>query len=136
MDTDSQNPAFHQDLENHMSEKARKNDLEGQIPYGSPSEQVQEVKPDPDAFPDGGFQAWLCIAGGFCSIFSSFGWINCMIAKILSRKWPRILLTRRKGIGIFQDYYQANQLSSYSPSTVAWISATESFMLFFFVCLF
>ncbi|KAI1395160.1 major facilitator superfamily domain-containing protein [Hypoxylon fuscum] len=67
---------------------------------------------DPHAFPDGGFQAWFCIAGGFCTIFSSFGWVNC--------------------IGVFQDYYQTHQLSSYSPGTVAWIPATESFMLFFF----
>ncbi|KAH8646251.1 monocarboxylate permease-like protein [Xylariales sp. PMI_506] len=68
--------------------------------------------PDPQAFPDGGFEAWFCIAGGFCTIFCSMGWINC--------------------IGVFQDYYQAHQLSSYSSSGVAWISATESFMLFFF----
>lgn len=33
--------------------------------------------PDPDEFPDGGFQAWLCIAGGWCTVFSSFGWVNC-----------------------------------------------------------
>jgi hypothetical protein len=33
--------------------------------------------PDPNAFPDGGFQAWLAVAGGFCTIFASFGWINC-----------------------------------------------------------
>lgn len=81
MDTGSQNPAFHQDLENQSSEKAHRNELESPGSYELPSEQAQEVKPDPDAFPDGGFQAWFCIAGGFCSIFSSFGWINCMIAK-------------------------------------------------------
>ncbi|KAI0427919.1 major facilitator superfamily domain-containing protein [Xylaria sp. FL1042] len=67
--------------------------------------------PDPDIFPDGGFHAWLCIAGGFCTVFSSFGWVNC--------------------IGVFQDYYQAHQLAAYSPSAVAWIPATESFVLFF-----
>lgn len=27
--------------------------------------------------PDGGFQAWLAVAGGFCTVFASFGWINC-----------------------------------------------------------
>ncbi|RFU35044.1 hypothetical protein B7463_g1307, partial [Scytalidium lignicola] len=36
-----------------------------------------------------------------------------------------------KGIGVFQDYYQDNQLRSYSPSTVSWIPSVESFMLFF-----
>lgn len=39
----------------------------------------------------------------------------------------------KQGIGVFQDYYQAHQLASYSPSDVAWITATEGFMLFFFV---
>jgi hypothetical protein len=33
--------------------------------------------PDPNACPDGGFQAWLAVAGGFCTVFASFGWINC-----------------------------------------------------------
>lgn len=34
-------------------------------------------KPDPKAFPDGGLEAWLVVAGGFCTVFASFGWINC-----------------------------------------------------------
>lgn len=34
--------------------------------------------PDPNAYPDGGFEAWFCIAGGFGAVFSSFGWVNCM----------------------------------------------------------
>lgn len=33
--------------------------------------------PDPASFPDGGLQAWLVVLGGFCTIFASFGWINC-----------------------------------------------------------
>lgn len=33
--------------------------------------------PDPDAFPDGGWEAWLAVAGGFFAVFASFGWINC-----------------------------------------------------------
>lgn len=69
--------------------------------------------PNPADFPDGGLQAWLVVLGGFCTIFASFGWINC--------------------IGIFQDYYETHQLSSYSSSTVAWIPSTESFMMFFWV---
>lgn len=27
--------------------------------------------------PDGGLEAWLVVAGGFCTVFASFGWINC-----------------------------------------------------------
>lgn len=33
--------------------------------------------PGLNAPPDGGFQAWLAVAGGFCTVFASFGWINC-----------------------------------------------------------
>lgn len=31
-----------------------------------------------DEAPDGGLVAWLAVLGGFCTIFASFGWINCM----------------------------------------------------------
>ncbi|KAM0329714.1 hypothetical protein ACHAPQ_006632 [Fusarium lateritium] len=76
-------------------------------------ESIQEVAPVTDFGPppDGGLEAWSVVAGGFCAVFASFGWINC--------------------IGIFQDYYEHNQLKSYSSSTVAWIPSVESFMMFF-----
>jgi hypothetical protein len=32
---------------------------------------------DPNVFPDGGWDAWLAVAGGLFTVFSSFGWINC-----------------------------------------------------------
>jgi MFS family permease len=77
-----------------------------------------EIKPEgpvaggvnPADFPDGGVEAWLVVLGCWCALFCSFGWINC--------------------IGVFQDYYQQNQLSSYSPSTVSWISSMETFCMF------
>ncbi len=65
----------------------------------------------PADFPDGGFEAWLVVLGCWCALFTSFGWINC--------------------IGIFQEYYQQNQLRAYPPSTVSWISSTETFCMFF-----
>jgi MFS family permease len=61
-------------------------------------------------FPDGGLQANLALLGGWCCLFCSFGWINC--------------------IGIFQDYYQLNTLSQYSSSTVSWIPSMEVFVMF------
>jgi MFS family permease len=64
----------------------------------------------PADFPDGGLEAWLVVLGSWCALFCSFGWINC--------------------IGIFQDYYQRNQLSNYPPSTIAWIPSMETFMMF------
>jgi len=36
-----------------------------------------------------------------------------------------------QGIGVFQEYYQTNQLSSFSPSTISWIPSLEAFMMFF-----
>lgn len=66
--------------------------------------------PDPAEFPDGGIHAWSVVFGGWCCLFVSQGWNNC--------------------IGVFQDYYQGNQLSYYPPSIVAWISSTETFMIF------
>ncbi|KAJ4413177.1 hypothetical protein N0V91_000151 [Didymella pomorum] len=65
----------------------------------------------PSQFPDGGKDAWLCLLGGFCCLFCSFGWINCL--------------------GVFQSYYQTNQLRNYSPSSIAWIPSIEIFMMFF-----
>ncbi|KAF2021995.1 MFS general substrate transporter [Aaosphaeria arxii CBS 175.79] len=64
----------------------------------------------PSQFPDGGRAAWLCLLGSFCCLFCSFGWINC--------------------VGVWQNYYQTHQLREYSPSTVAWISSCEIFVMF------
>ncbi|KAJ5105041.1 MFS transporter asaE [Penicillium alfredii] len=61
--------------------------------------------------PDGGLQAWLTVLGGFCCLFVSFGWINC--------------------IGVFQAYYESHQLRDLSTSKVAWITSLETFVMFF-----
>ncbi|CAG8196482.1 unnamed protein product [Penicillium olsonii] len=61
--------------------------------------------------PDGGAQAWLVVLGAFSGLFVSFGWINC--------------------IGVFQTYYESHQLSTYSTSTVTWITSLETFVMFF-----
>jgi hypothetical protein len=39
--------------------------------------QKKEPGKDVHAPPDGGLQAWLVVLGGFCTVFASFGWINC-----------------------------------------------------------
>jgi hypothetical protein len=44
----------------------------------------------PSQFPDGGAKAWLVVAGGFCCLFCSFGWINCeLIPPSFIDSWPR-----------------------------------------------
>jgi len=64
----------------------------------------------PSQFPDGGKAAYLTLLGGFCCLFCSFGWLNC--------------------VGVFQNYYQQNQLREYSPSTIAWIPSIQIFLMF------
>jgi hypothetical protein len=43
----------------------------------SPESSAKTISPPVDAPPDGGLRAWLVVAGAFCSMFVSFGWINC-----------------------------------------------------------
>ncbi|KAI5300441.1 hypothetical protein KEM55_007327 [Ascosphaera atra] len=69
------------------------------------------LPPQPDPFPEGGLDAWLCVLGGFLAMFCSFGWINCM--------------------GVFQDYYETHQLKDLPSTTISWISSVESCMMFF-----
>lgn len=59
----------------------------------------------PSQFPDGGRDAWLCLLGGACCLFCSFGWLNC--------------------VGVFQSYYSQNQLRDYNSSQIAWIASLE-----------
>lgn len=83
----------------------------GDAEKGGPPQAPPNPMMDPKSFPDGGRDAWLCVLGGFCALFCSFGWINC--------------------IGVFQEYYQTHQLSQYSASTISWIPSCEAFMMFF-----
>ncbi|KAK7705989.1 hypothetical protein SLS57_009906 [Botryosphaeria dothidea] len=95
------------ETEPQVNEKLPNGDAE----KGGPPHAPQNPMMDPKSFPDGGLDAWLCVLGGFCALFCSFGWINC--------------------IGVFQEYYQTHQLSQYSASTISWIPSCEAFMMFF-----
>ncbi|KAJ1325704.1 MFS transporter MCT family aspergillic acid transporter [Microdochium nivale] len=63
----------------------------------------------PADFPDGGFDAWLCVLGGWCAAFSAFGLINC--------------------IGVFVQLYAAGPLAGYSLSMVTWITSLQAFVM-------
>ncbi|KAM0080048.1 hypothetical protein ACKRZS_007825 [Fusarium odoratissimum] len=69
----------------------------------------EQPKPSAD-FPDGGLKAWSVVVGAFFGLFVSFGWTNC--------------------VGLFQGYYEANQLRDLSPSNVSWIPSLSMFMMF------
>lgn len=64
-----------------------------------------------NTYPEGGSQAWICVAGSWCSMFCGFGVLNT--------------------IGIFNSYISTHQLSSYSESTVSWIFSIYVFLVFF-----
>lgn len=87
---------------NPTKEKHRESPL-----LGAPNPSTQSNPSEP---PDGGLEAWIIVAGSWCCLFVSFGWITC--------------------IGDFQSYYSRELLSSYSPSTIAWIPSVETCLLF------
>ncbi|KAH7310203.1 major facilitator superfamily domain-containing protein [Rhexocercosporidium sp. MPI-PUGE-AT-0058] len=96
------------------SEKLSINCEKQQPPHGlallnqekAPSDQPPPVS---DA-PDGGFDAWLVVLGGWCTSFCSFGWVN--------------------SIGVFQEFYQTTYLRNYSASTISWIPSLQVFFTF------
>ncbi|SPO01386.1 related to monocarboxylate transporter 2 [Cephalotrichum gorgonifer] len=65
----------------------------------------------PQDFPDGGREAWLVVAGGWCALFCTFGLVNC--------------------IGVFQQYYTRELLSDYSQSSISWITSVQVWMMTF-----
>ena len=67
----------------------------------------------------GGREAWLTVAGGFLCLFCSFGMSSLELF---------IDLGFINAVGVFQTYYQQNQLSDHSAFQIGWIS---SFLAFF-----
>lgn len=68
--------------------------------------QVEERAQLLDEYPEGEPKAWLAVAGATACLFVSFGWMNV--------------------IGIFQEYYQSNQVRDYTPLDIAWIPSLQS----------
>ncbi|KAJ3528867.1 hypothetical protein NMY22_g9234 [Coprinellus aureogranulatus] len=78
---------------------------------------VAEVKTGPAGwkdseitFPDGGWRAWMVVAGAMSCTFSTFGFANT---------W-----------GVFQSYYETDLLRDTSPSTIAWIGSIQYALVF------
>lgn len=88
-----------------VEKDASHNDTQTQT---NPEPSSPTVKPgDP---PDGGLQAWMIVAGGWCANFVSVGWNN--------------------SVGIFQTIYEKELLSSYSSSSIGWINSLQAFVMF------
>lgn len=56
-------------------------------PSRQTSQDSQEDDPN-DSAPDGGTAAWLIVVGGWCAMFSSYGWLH---SKLLYGRWLRRL---------------------------------------------
>ncbi|KAI0165373.1 hypothetical protein GGR52DRAFT_575465 [Hypoxylon sp. FL1284] len=56
----------------NVIEAEKKDGVAATPPKGSPSGL------GPPNFPDGGLEAWLVVASGFCALFRTSGLINCM----------------------------------------------------------
>ena len=64
-----------------------------------------------NVYPEGGFQAWLCVLGSFCGLMSALGLMNT--------------------IGTYQAYISTHQLQSQSDSAIGWIFGVYAFLAFF-----
>ncbi|KAL6244128.1 hypothetical protein RBB50_008998 [Rhinocladiella similis] len=76
-----------------------------------PKRETDEAKEICRVPPNGGVQAWLCVVGGFCCQFCSFGFVNAC--------------------GAFQLYYETDLLKNYSSSAISWIVTIQIFLMFF-----
>ncbi|ROW01246.1 hypothetical protein VMCG_05894 [Cytospora schulzeri] len=83
------------------------------VPESKEAPGLPKSTPDPDVFPDGGFQAWLCIAGGWCTVFSSFGWglLSGKLSDSYGPRWPLLLGSFMHVFGLMMvsistEYYQ------------------------------
>ncbi|PQE19420.1 MFS monocarboxylate transporter protein [Rutstroemia sp. NJR-2017a BBW] len=102
-----------------MPTKSREDSLETQ--KNSAGHEVSEADPtakhriestlildvDESAIPNGGFQAWIQVVGGFLFYFNSWGLVNTF--------------------GTFETYYI--QIFPKTPSEIAWIGTTQGFLL-------
>ncbi|XDG05437.1 hypothetical protein ABKA04_005052 [Annulohypoxylon sp. FPYF3050] len=64
-ESNSETPSLHADFNDRKSEKLINDSPVNENIFEPPSEKAQDSTPtrlDPNAFPDGGFQAWFCIA--------------------------------------------------------------------------
>lgn len=107
------------DFKEHVDDGIEKPDQE---PPSRTAEKPRGPQPGsgwhPDDFPDGGLEAWLVVLGGWCGMFSTFGFINC--------------------IGVFLEYYLSvsGPLHGYSASDVSWITSMEVWGMVFFGIIF
>lgn len=105
------------------------------VEKGAEEEKIQnepQAKPawTPSPPPDGGFTAWSVLAGSWCVLFCSFGWINSKLFAPFLRICQVHNTNQSSGVGTFQNYYESDLLKQYSSSTIAWIPSLQIFFMF------
>ncbi|KZF24487.1 putative monocarboxylate transporter [Xylona heveae TC161] len=87
-------------------------DLEKEAPGRSSSESSPGPRPTTSQRepPNGGVRAWLVVVGATASQICTFGYIQ--------------------SFGIYEQYYQANQLKHETPSNISWIGSLQLCLLF------
>jgi hypothetical protein len=83
-----------------LLEAASEDDSNDEEPVLRP-EKTDFSPADSQPFPEGGLRAWSVVAGAFFMLLPSFGLMN--------------------SVGTFEDYWQGNQLSSYTTRDIGWI---------------
>nr|POE51626.1 aspyridones efflux protein apdf [Quercus suber] len=89
-----------------------------ELPAASPDALASEKQQDdsqPPTPPNGGFMAWLQVAGAWTIMFNVLGLLN--------------------SYGQFQNIYEVDNLSSNSASTIAWIGSAQ-FLFCYITCIF
>ncbi|KKY25107.1 putative mfs monocarboxylate [Phaeomoniella chlamydospora] len=69
---------------------------------------VEDLPSESDIYPEGGFQAWLCVAGSFLFLLPSYGFMQTA--------------------GTVQSYLETHQLSHYTTRDVGWIPSIYTFL--------
>ena len=78
----------------------------------SPDEENRSVtSTDEVTYPEGGWEAWLCILGSFLGLVAALGMMN--------------------SVGVYHSYLAEHQLRGYSESTISWIFSMYIFLAFF-----
>ncbi|KAF7315044.1 hypothetical protein MIND_00018600 [Mycena indigotica] len=96
------------------AESEHKIDVNAVVAQSKPeTDSAVEKGPEPFEFevPDGGFEAWMTVAGAWLTLFSTFGFAFTF--------------------GVYEDYYVRFYLRNHTPSSIAWIGSFQLMMPFF-----
>ncbi|KAF9691866.1 hypothetical protein EKO04_009849 [Ascochyta lentis] len=92
-----------------VREKSKQN--EGHAAASLDEENQSVTSEDEVTYPEGGWEAWLCILGSFMGLVAALGMMNT--------------------VGVYHSYLAEHQLRGYSESTISWIFSMYIFLSFF-----